>query len=158
MRFGHPERRPGTRSLRQGRFSGQNQIYHINTATIDRNPIFQTLALGRQVVRAMRREDEGYHSRTLAFVVMPDHLHWLLQLVGNRPLSGVVNTMKSFSSRRINAVLGESGSVWQKGYYDHAMRREEDLKAVARYIIANPVRAGLVGSVRQYSLWDAEWV
>jgi len=52
----------------------------------------------------------------------------------------------------------EGHSVWQDGFHDHALRREEDLKEVARYIIANPVRAGLVTRVGDYPLWDACWL
>ena len=48
--------------------------------------------------------------------------------------------------------------VWQKGYFDRALRYEEDLKAAARYIIANPLRAGLVAQVGDYPLWDAIWL
>ncbi len=48
--------------------------------------------------------------------------------------------------------------MWQKGFHDHAIREEEDLRAVARYVVANPVRAGLVQSVRDYPHWDARWV
>jgi len=48
--------------------------------------------------------------------------------------------------------------LWQKGYFDRALRREEDLKAMARYIVANPLRAGLVEHIGQYPLWDAIWL
>ncbi|MFK5927062.1 MAG: hypothetical protein QM483_10570 [Desulfuromusa sp.] len=47
--------------------------------------------------------------------------------------------------------------IWQKGYHDHALRDDEDLRQVARYIVANPVRAGLVVRAIDYSHWDAEW-
>ncbi|MEG2798132.1 MAG: transposase, partial [Pseudomonas sp.] len=50
------------------------------------------------------------------------------------------------------------GTIWQKGYFDRALRREEDLKVMARYIIANPLRAGLVEHIGQYPLWDAIWL
>ncbi|MFP3408382.1 transposase, partial [Pseudomonas sp. SIMBA_065] len=48
--------------------------------------------------------------------------------------------------------------IWQPGYQDHALRREERLVHVARYIVANPLRAGLVKSVRDYPHWDAVWL
>jgi len=148
----------GTKTLRKGRFSGINQIYHINTCTIDREPVFGNFMFGRAAVTAMRREDDAGHTQTLAFVVMPDHLHWLFQLIGSRSLPTSVNTMKSFATRQINSLAGRKGRLWQKGYYDRAIRREEDIQAVARYIIANPIRAGITQSVRHYSLWDAMWV
>jgi len=48
--------------------------------------------------------------------------------------------------------------VWQRGFHDHAVRREEDLQALARYVVANPVRAGLVQRTGLYPHWDAIWV
>ena len=39
-----------------------------------------------------------------------------------------------------------------------AVRREEDLKMIARYIVTNPIRAGLVQKVGDYPLWDATWI
>ena len=148
----------GTKELRKGRFSGRNQIYHISTVTVDREPVFETLLFARIVIQSMRREDHAGHTETLAFVLMPNHLHWLLQLRSERSLSGCTNTVKSFATRMINGISGRQGRLWQKGFYDRAIRREEDLVSIARYIVANPVRAGLVKTIRYYSHWDAVWL
>ena len=48
--------------------------------------------------------------------------------------------------------------LWQRGYYDRAIRSDEDLPSIARYIVGNPIRAGLVTSVGQYPHWDASWI
>lgn len=48
--------------------------------------------------------------------------------------------------------------LWQANYHDHAMRNEEDLPSLARYIVANPLRAGLVARIGDYPLWDAVWL
>lgn len=90
-------------------------------------------------------------------MVMPDHLHWLFELQA-RDLSAVVASVKRFSARNVNDLLGISGALWQPGFHDHALRREEELRNVARYVVMNPVRAGLVRSVRDYPLWDAAWL
>ena len=148
----------GSRQLRGGRCSLPNHVYHVTTSTHDREPFFTNYHLGREVLLALKREDEAGHAETLAFVVMPDHLHWLMRLTGTRDLSVVVNTVTSFSARRINFLLRRRGPVWQKGFHDHAIRVEEDLIAAARYIVANPLRAGLVDDIGAYSLWDAEWI
>jgi REP element-mobilizing transposase RayT len=65
---------------------------------------------------------------------------------------------KGRSARLINQHRGFSAAVWQKGYFDRALRWEEDLKVAARYIIANPLRAGLVDQIGDYPLWDAIWL
>jgi len=94
---------------------------------------------------------------SLAWVIMPDHLHWLLRL-GDADLAGLMKRLKGRSARRINRYLGLGGLFWQAGYHDRAVRREEDLRVVARYIIANPIRAGMVERVGDYPLWDAIWL
>ncbi len=151
-------RRKGTRRLRLGRYSNKKQIYHLNVSTHNRSPVFTCLANGRLLVRAMMRAEIEGHANTLAFVIMPDHLHWLLQLTSGRPLSICIGAVKSESSRRIRYSNRSTEPVWQSGFYDRALRQEEDIADVARYMIANPVRAGIVDSVRQYALWDSVWV
>ena len=145
-------------SLRSGRFSGKNHIYHITTRTYAREPLFENFETGRLVAKHINREEKTGHIKTLAFVVMPDHLHWLVQLITDRPMSMAVNHVKSFSARRINQQRKQTGQVWQKGFYDRALRCEEDVIVTARYIIGNPLRAGLVRSIGDYPLWDAIWV
>ena len=148
----------GHRHLRKGRCSIPNQIYHVSTATADWEPFFENLECGRAVIAALRHEHDAGHVESLAFVVMPDHLHWLFSLSGSRPLSNCINIVKATAAKRINKILGRRGKVWQTAFYDRAIRQEEDLEGVARYIVANPLRAGLVSSVRDYPLWDAKWL
>ncbi len=65
---------------------------------------------------------------------------------------------KSRTTVALNRKLRREGPLWQPGFHDRAIRKEEDLQAVARYIVANPVRAGLAGKVGDYPLWDATWL
>jgi len=148
----------GHSQLRKGRCSIPNQIYHISTATHDWYPLFEDLTLGRMVVKSLRHEHDAGHVESLAFVIMPDHLHWLFSLSGSRSLNICINNVKAFSAKKINKAIGRSGKIWQTGYYDRAIRRDEDIESVARYIVANPLRAGVVKSVRTYPLWDAKWL
>ena len=48
--------------------------------------------------------------------------------------------------------------LWQKGFYDHQIRDEDDLLSNARYIIANPLRAGLVKDIACYPFWDSTFM
>ena len=146
---------PHGRALRSGRWSEVDRIYLVTTATRDREPWFSDFHLGRHLVKALRNES-GF-AETLAYVVMPDHMHWLMRL-RQGSMSHVVANVKAASAYAINRHLGRTGSLWQRGFYDHALRREEDLRAMARYIVANPLRAGLVENIGQYSLWDAIWL
>ena len=153
----HTGNRPHGRDLRTGRWSETGRIYLITTVTDKRQPVFRDLWCARSLIHELREADALEWSSTWAFVVMPDHLHWLVAL-GRADLSRLVLRVKSRSAIEINRLLGGSGRVWQKGFHDHALRQEEELRDVARYVVANPVRAGLVRSVRDYPHWDARWV
>jgi REP element-mobilizing transposase RayT len=83
---------------------------------------------------------------------MPDHIHWLLSTTEKHELSQIIRMVKARVSRH------QDQPIWQPGFHDHALRSEQALKPTARYIIANPVRAGLVASVRDYPFWNAAWL
>ena len=153
------EQNPHGKNLRKGRRSIPAQTYLVTTATFHRIPIFHDLNNGRIVARCIGHQEEKGHVTNLAFVIMPDHIHWLFSLSGDKTLSTIIAQMKSFSSRFINdrMNLGHK-AIWQAGFHDHALRKEEDLRNVARYIIANPLRAGLAENIGDYPLWDAYWL
>jgi hypothetical protein len=70
-----------------------------------------------------------------------------------------MQSLKRNSARQVNQRLGRSGAaVWQPGFFDRALRAEDDLVAVARYIVANPLRAGLCRRLGDYPLWDSVWL
>lgn len=107
--------------------------------------------------------------RIYAYCLMPDHLHPLTQLpprksqdAGQRPssrpasladpaaaLGTVIGSLKSFTTTR-SWKLGCHGGLWQSRFYDHILRRSEDGHRVVTYILANPVRAGLVTEWKAY--------
>ena len=140
------------KNLRIGRYSQTGQIYLVTAVTLNRQPVFADFAAARVLIGALRTTHTSGHAHTLAFVVMPDHLHWLMGLGEGAELTPVVQAVKSVTAHRLG------GRVWQRGFHDRAVRHEEDLQTMARYVVANPVRAGLVGRVGAYSHWDAVWV
>ena len=89
---------------------------------------------------------------------MPDHLHALLQIGETDPLSAVVGRIKSRSATAVRRVAAMPIDVWFQGFHDRALRREDDIRGAARYIVANPVRAGLVQRCQDYPFWDAIWL
>lgn len=89
---------------------------------------------------------------------MPDHLHWLFALTENSDLKKVMQYVKGRSAHYINDYFNRKGKVWDKAYHDHALRKDEDLRKVARYIVANPLRKGLVDTITDYPFWDAIWL
>ena len=148
---------PRSKSLREGRFSQSGRIYLITAVIQNREPIFTDWRLGRLVVEEFRLAQESGAAQSLAWVIMPDHIHWLMELKEFQ-LTPLLQGVKSRSARAINLARGEHKQVWQRGFYDRALRREEDLLAMARYVVANPLRAGIVKRIGDYPLWDAVWL
>ena len=143
--------------LRLGRYSETGQIYLLTSVVHDRIPLFSHWRTGRLVVQEFRRVQEQGLAESLAWVVMPDHFHWLVTLKKGS-LGMLMRKVKSRSALSLMRLGYTSQQVWQKGYHDRAIRREEDLQSVARYIVANPLRAGLVQRIGDYPLWDAVWL
>ena len=151
------EKRRGCK-LRKGRMSITGQISLITCVTMQRQKLFSETSMGRIVVKEMSQSESYGVCETLAFVIMPDHFHWLMTVGSQYTLSKIICGVKSHSARMVNHRLRRHGAVWQRGFHDHALRRDEDILHVARYIIANPLRAGLVKRVGDYPLWDAAWL
>ncbi|MBD8472732.1 transposase [Pseudomonas sp. CFBP 8770] len=143
--------------LRTGRYSQRGGIYLLSTVVLNRASVFRDFKLGRCVVREMMNAQRWNQAHSLAWVVMPDHFHWLVQLQG-ASLQNLMRQLKSRSTKAVNDSGARKGQLWQAGFHDRAVRREEDLLATARYVVANPVRAGLVAKVGDYPLWDAVWL
>jgi hypothetical protein len=82
----------------------------------------------------------------------------MVELRAEQSLSELARGLKGRIARDVNRHLGRSGALWQPGFHDHAIRCDEDLIAVARYVVGNPLRAGLVDVVGDYPFWDAVWL
>ncbi|HYN53989.1 MAG TPA: transposase [Methylotenera sp.] len=144
--------KPQQNNLRKGRYSQENQVYHITTTTLNRAPIFKDITKARVIINVLMKSDKLDKTSTLAFVIMPDHIYWLFQLNRSHLLSKVVQSIKSISAHQIGQ------SIWQSGFYDHAIRKDEDIQNVTRYIVANPIGAGIVTKIGNYPHWDAIWI
>ena len=78
-----------------------------------------------------------------AWVIMPNHLHALIEPMEGVTLGSILKSWKGVSARRINGLLGRSGRFWQPETYDHIVRSEAQLEHFRRYILGNPIKAGL---------------
>ncbi len=139
-----------------GRRSIQGACYMLTTTVADRQRIFIDDATVECVIEALRCSDREKRSRTLAWVVMPDHVHWLMQL-GNGNISRCMQAFKSRSSRAVNLHRGGEGALWQRGFYDHCVRSDESLLAQADNLMQNPVRSGLATKVGEYPYCWTRW-
>lgn len=148
----------GHHALRKGRVSIANGVYLVTATTFERRELFDDFGAGCTAARCFKNTRLLGDAKMLAWVLMPDHVHWLLQLGERDELSVVVSRLKSASARHANRALGRTGAVWAKAFHDHALRSEDDLQDVARYVVANPLRAGLVTQIGDYAFWNAVWL
>lgn len=139
--------------LREGRVSLPNHYYHVTMVSQHRLPLFTDSAIAQILTNELQQTTD---INSIAWVIMPDHLHWLLQIVGE-PMPAIIKRFKGRTARAINIHNETTGSVWQKAYHDHALREDEDIKTTARYIITNPLRAGLADKVQDYPWWWTIW-
>lgn len=86
---------------------------------------------------------EGVRYVMHAYCVMPNHVHAAFTPLAGFQVQKILGTWKRYSGRRINALLGKSGEFWQEESYDHLIRSAGDFDHAIRYILANPVKAGL---------------
>ena len=95
-----------------------------------------------------------------ALVVMPDHVHMLIQpLLKNEEeywsLSRILHSIKSYSAKQIPKVMPHIGTIWQPERYDHIVRDDRAFTAIWNYICQNPVKAKLANSPERYPfLWQ----
>src|SRR5262245_36197201 len=121
--------------------------------------------LARPTVAALIRSNLYYHNgrnyHLLAYCVMPNHVHILLQPIdaenvnapllhtpderpdGTSPLSRVMHSLKSYTAHEANKLLGRTGQFWLHESYDHWVRDEDELERIVEYIAWNPVKAEL---------------
>lgn len=80
---------------------------------------------------------------------MPDHLHLLVEgRSADARLTQFVRVFKQRSAFHWKGTFG--GELWQRSYFDRVLRSEESTIVVARYVLANPLRAGMVVKVEDY--------
>ena len=103
---------------------------------------------------------EGKKLRNLAYAIMPNHIHWVIQLLrkntrGNLVyLQDILQSVKRFTANKINELENRKGSVWQKESFETTIRDDKHLHYAIEYTINNPVSAGLVENWRD---WEGCW-
>ena len=100
-------------------------------------------------------EAQRYHLH--AWLIMPNHVHLVVEEFPDHPLRRTVTNWKSFTAKAINRHLGRSGGVWQREHWDRYIRDQAHYDAAVSYIYDNPVKAGFVERIEEWpwSSWGA---
>jgi putative transposase len=138
------------RSLRLRGFDyRQSRAYHLTWGTYRRKQLLAAPPLARGVMDLVKEEAVRTRMTLFAYCLMPDHVHLLICPETGADLVSFVQGFKG-KTTRVYWSTGGTGRLWQRGFYDHILREDEDIKRVAGYILANPVRAGLAEDITQY--------
>ncbi len=86
---------------------------------------------------------DGERYRLIAWVIMPNHIHFVAKMEEGYPLGDVMYSLKSFTAKAANKILGRQGRFWARDYYDRYIRDEAHFLNAVRYVERNPVKARL---------------
>jgi putative DNA methylase len=127
-----------------------------------------------KVIRENLYHHHGSKYELLAYCVMPNHVHLLLQPFqtagaeqtlteplsderpdSSSPLAAIMHSLKSFTANKANEALARTGPFWQHESYDHWVRDLDELERIVNYIKSNPVRAGLCATPTDWEFSSA---
>ena len=86
---------------------------------------------------------EGERYALVAACVMPNHVHAVLSPAHGHGLENILHSWKSFTAKEANKLLGRTGAFWEREYFDRLIRNAAELERTVRYVVENPVKAGL---------------
>ena len=133
-----------------------SQIFRVTICTWDRRSLFRNETWAKLVLTTLNTGPFGKQTELYAFCLMPDHLHiQLSQMKAN--LVDLISGWKGFSANLLRR-NGLVGPCWERGFYDHALRKEEDIRIAAEYIVNNPVRTGFVKNWVDYPFSWHRWI
>ncbi len=126
--------------------------YFMTICTDAKRQLFRDETLVKEVLDALAEESVKSGFIVWGYCFMPDHLHLILE--GQSMSADVQAFMKTFKQKTGFAYRRKSsapaGKLWQSGYYDHVLRRDENLQSVLQYVFNNPVRKQMVSHFMDY--------
>jgi putative transposase len=125
------------------------QRYFLTSCAAFRRPLFANPAVATRVTQQLVHDAVLFDFAVLAYCLMPDHLHALVEARSER--SDLTAFVKRFKQTTGFAYRQDAKQfLWQPGYHEHVLRNDEATEAVVRYVLENPIRAGLATALGKY--------
>ncbi|MFA5394287.1 MAG: transposase [Candidatus Ratteibacteria bacterium] len=137
-------------------YEDSGRIFSITMCVFNNKQIFLNKNLADAVWLAAKDGIFSTEADLMAVCLMPDHLH-LLVGVKNKNLVDIISRWKRFTQKMVSKANCKD-KLWQRSFYDHALRREEQVNVVARYIYENPTRAILTTENKDYPYCWHAWL
>ncbi len=139
---------------RLARGLGDNLLYHVINRGNGRQEVFHKDSDYEAFIHLMKQSKDRYSVKVFAYCLMPNHFHMVLMPGKGEDLSKYMQWLMTSHVRRYHSHYGSSGHVWQGRFKSFLVQRDSYLLMVLRYVEANPVRAGLVLSAKEW-LWSS---
>lgn len=114
-----------------------------------RQNCFRDASAVRAVENILLQSLTKYNANAHVYLFMPDHLHVLLE--GKDAQTDLYECIVHFKQRSGFWLVKHAGVRWQKDFYDHILRKEDEIEKQVRYILENPVRKGITDDWKSYS-------
>lgn len=124
--------------------------FSVTIGAVERGQLFADPMTVEACLAALKQSAEKYEAAVYAYCFMPDHLHLLARTPVGISFIDFIRHLKQLSAYRLRRQAGARGPIWQRRFYDHALRSDEGVLAAARYIFENPARAGIVADADDY--------
>ncbi len=129
------------------RFQKAEALHFITFSCFQRLPFLETPEPKNTVEAVLEQTRARHEARIYAYVLMPEHIHLLINEPPSILLAQFLKALKQITSRKLR---GDRRQFWQDRYFDSNIHGEEARSEVIRYIHRNPVKRGLVASPEQY--------
>ncbi|MFH0930413.1 MAG: transposase [Candidatus Zixiibacteriota bacterium] len=142
-------KRKSTR-LKEYNYATSNAVFFLTSCAQLNREVFTNPDFNFQCINYIKEERARLGHAVYVFCLMPEHLHLL-----SSPLESGISVTQYINGliskiTRLSWSYGYSGKLMQRSFYDHVVRKEEDLRQIAEYILSNPVRRGIVQRWEDY--------
>jgi putative transposase len=127
-----------------------SRIFFATTKTSMGRRLLQSERNANLLIAVLRSLVAEHRFKLHDFVIMPDHVHLLIEVDKEMTIEKAMQYIKGRFSHRFSHEFGYKGEVWQRGFTEVQVMNKRDLETHRAYIAANPVKAGLAASAEDY--------
>jgi putative transposase len=127
-----------------------SRIFFATTKTSMGKRVLQTERNAGLLIDVLRSSVTERKFKLHDFVIMPDHLHILIEVGFDMTIEKAMQLIKGRFSRRLAKEFGYKGEIWQRGFTEVQVMNQQNFEAHRAYIAENPIKAGLVASTEEY--------
>ncbi len=123
--------------------------YFITCNTYKDSDYFKDRKTIEKIIDILRSVIREHKFRLICYCFMPNHLHMLIEGIGEE--SSLTKLIQIFKQKTAYHFTKSNGkTLWQRGYFEHAVRKGEDINDICSYILYNPVRKNIVENYKDY--------